>query len=361
MRVAMLVPGLAPHDAVSNDARGMSAALRQLGHEVALFAPHARGIDEPVHAPESLEGWLRSPDDVLIYHYCVGWDFALQLLQRTSARRIVRYHNITPPEFFSDWAPGYVHACAEGRRQLDAFAALDCDLYLGDSPYNLEDFTSRGVAPERCAVLAPFHEVEQLRSLAADARRIPQGAPLLLMIGRMAPNKGFVPLIDALAAALAQGLHGAHLLLIGKLDPNLSSYGTAVQARIAEHGLQAHVTWLQDANGAELRAACEQATALVMLSRHEGFCVPLVEAMALGTPVLALESSAMPSTLGDAGLLWPEDADTWLIGASIARLHADADLREQLRARGRARYAEVFAPARLDARLAQILREHAFA
>lgn len=361
MRYAMLVPGLAPHDAVSNDVRGMASALRESGHEVALFAPHARGIDEPVHPPDDIDGWLRAAPGVIVYHYCVGWDFALRLFRRLRGPRIVRYHNVTPPEFFAGWAPGYVSVCTEGRDQLDAFAAFDCELYLGASPYNNVDFTSRGVPVSRCAVLPPFHEIEQLRALAPDARRIPGGAPLLLMVGRIAPNKRHLELVDALAASVAMGLRDAHLLLVGKLDPNLASYGEALQARIAERGMQAHITWLQDANGAELRAALERARMLVMLSHHEGFCVPLVEAMALGTPVIALASSAMPSTLGDAALLWPADADPWLIGASIARLHADDGLRDALRARGQARYAGEFATGRLAARLRAILAEHGLA
>jgi len=89
------------------------------------------------------------------------------------------------------------------------------------------------------------------------------------------------------------------------------------------------------------------ATALVMLSAHEGFCVPVVEALALGTPVIAYGSSALPETIGDAGLVW-EDRDPALIAAAVARLHADADLRAQLRERGKARYAERFAPAVLE-------------
>jgi glycosyltransferase involved in cell wall biosynthesis len=336
----------------------MTAALRRLGHEVALFAPHARGVDEVVHAPDAIESWLRSRDDVVLYHYCVGWDFPLALFRRTRARRVLRYHNITPPEFFTEWSPGYVSACAEGRAQIDAFAALDCELYLGDSPFNIEDFTRRGVDPRRCAVLAPFHEVEQLLALQADARRIPQGAPLLLMVGRLSPNKGHLDLVDALAACIVGGAPEAHLLSVGKLDPNLASYGEALHARIVERGVESNVTLLQDANGAELRAAFERADALVMLSRHEGFCVPLVEAMALGTPVIALASSAMPWTLGDAGLTW-DSADPYLIAASIARIARDGSLRASLRERGRARYAATFAPHVLGDGLRRILQRFA--
>jgi len=357
MRIAVLVPGLARYDAVSNDTLGMTAALRRLGHEVAVFAPHARGIDEPILAPAAIEAWLRSPDDVVLYHYCVGWDFPLALFQRMRARRILRYHNITPPEFFTDWSEGYVNACAEGRGQLDAYAAMNCDLYLGCSPYNLEDFTSRGVDPARCALLPPFHEVEQLRGVPPDAQRLPAGSPLLLMVGRLAPNKAHFALVDALAA-LASRQPQAHLLSLGKLDPNLSRYGDALQARIDERGVAAQTTLMQDANGAELRAAYERADALVMLSEHEGFCVPLIEAMALGTPVIARASSALPWTLGDAGLLW-ESSDPHLVAAAVLRLHTDAELRATLRERGRARYAELFAPAVLERGLHAILQRMA--
>jgi len=353
----MLVPGLAPHDAVSNDTLGMTATLREDGHEVAVFALNARGVDEPILAPATIEQWLRGPDDIVIYHCCDGWDFPLALFRRTRARRVVRYHNITPPQFFAEWSQGYVDACARGRNQLDAYAALDCELYLGDSPYNIEDFTSRGVDPARCAVLPPFHQVEQLCGLQADARRVPSGAPLLLMVGRLAPNKGHLALIDALAA-LKQRQPQARLLSVGKLDPNLFQYGEAIHARLHERGVEAETLLLQDANGAELRAAYERADALVMLSEHEGFCVPLIEAMALGTPVIAYASSAIPWTLGDAGLLF-EASDPHLIAAAAARVHADATLRESLRERGRARYAAMFSPAVLERDLRSVMQRFA--
>ena len=353
MRIAVLVPGLAPHDAVSNDTLGICAALRRRGDEVAVFAPNARGVDEAVLAPADIESWLRSPDDVVLYHYCVGWDFPLALFKRVRARRVLRYHNITPPEFFVGWSEGYESACAEGRGQLDAYARMRCELYLGCSPYNLEDFSERGVDAARCAVLPPLHEVEQLRGLAPDARRLPQGAPLVLMVGRLAPNKAHLALLDAFAV-LKGHVPGAHLLSIGKLDPNLARYGEAIDAHIAARGLAGSVTLMQDANGAELRAAYERADVFAMLSEHEGFCVPLVEAMALGTPAIANASSALPWTLGDAGLCLAGN-DAHLVAAAIARVHEDATLAAELRSRGRARYASTFAPAVLENALADAL------
>ena len=345
----MLVPGLAPYDAVSNDTLGMTAALRALGHEVTVFAPHARDVAEAVQPHDAIDAWIRGDDDVIVYHYCIGWDFALDLFRRTKARRVVRYHNITPPEFFVGWSEGYVGACTAGRAELDAYAALNCELYLGCSPFNLEDFSRRGVDPARSAVVPPFHKVEELLAVAPDARRTgnnADGAPELLMVGRIAPNKGDLALVDALTVMRRTSDPRTRLIRIGKLDPNLERYGVAVREHVREMGAEAHVVAIDDATPGELRAAYAAADALVMLSAHEGFCVPLVEAMALGTPIVALGSSAIAWTVGDAGIVWSEP-DPHLVAMSIVRLHTDLMLREMLRELGRARYRTVFAPAAL--------------
>jgi glycosyltransferase involved in cell wall biosynthesis len=354
MRIAMLVPGIAPYDAVSNDTLGMTAALRALGHEAAVFAPHARDVAEDVQPHAAIGDWIRGEDDVIVYHYCIGWDFALDLLRRTKARRVVRYHNITPPEFFDGWSEGYVAACTAGRAEIDAYAALGCELYLGCSPFNLEDFTKRGVDPARCAVLPPFHRIEELLAVSPDARRIgnnADGAPELLMVGRIAPNKGDLALVDALTVMRRVSDPRSRLLRIGKLDPNLERYGVAVREHVRELGAETHVVAIDDATPGELRAAYAAADALVMLSAHEGFCVPLVEAMALGTPIVAFGSSAIAWTVGEAGIVWSEP-DPHLVAMSVARLHTDLMLREMLRELGRARYRSAFAPEALSKGLA---------
>lgn len=355
MRIAQIVPGLRPHDAVSNDCRGMTACLRSAGYEVTTFAWSAEGVDEPVHDPAMVIDWVHSPDDVLVYHYCTGADAIVDLFRRVKARRVVRYHNITPPGFFRGWSKGYVDACEAGRAQIARFARMNCDLYLGASSYNNEDFITAGVDPRRCETLPPFHACEELLASAVDDRRIPRvgGAPLLLMVGRIAPNKGYLELVDALSVCRQAIDPASHLLVFGKLDQNLAAYGRALHARIDERGLRHNVTIIGDAGDKELRAGFAAATALVLPSAHEGFCVPVIEAMALGTPIIAYASSAIPETLGDAGLSW-ESRDPALIAASVGRLHADAELRARLRERGRERYAARFAPAVLERELIRI-------
>ena len=332
----MLVPGIGPYDAVSNDAVGMTDALRALGHEVALFAPQCSVAGVSVEPPAAIERWLGSPDDVVIYHYCIGWDFPLALLARVRAKRVIRYHNITPPEFFADYSPGYVAACAEGRSQIARYARMNCELYLGDSPFNLEDFLAEGVDPARTAVLPPFHKVDELLAIEPEPAPIPaaQGTSLL-MVGRIAPNKNDFALVESLAVCRRM------------VDPTLAAYGDALDRRIDELGVREAIVSVSDASPGALRAAYESADAFVMLSAHEGFCVPLIEAMALGAPIVAYGSSAIGWTLGDAGIAW-DSADAHLVAASVARLRDDAELRATLRERGIARYRTTFAPAALQ-------------
>jgi glycosyltransferase involved in cell wall biosynthesis len=348
MRIAMLVPGIGPYDAVSNDAVGMTDALRLLGHEVALFAPQCSVAGVSVEPPAAIEQWLGGPDDVVIYHYCIGWDFPLALLARVRAKRVVRYHNITPPEFFVDYSPGYVAACAEGRGQIARYARMNCELYLGDSPFNLEDFLAEGVDPARTAVLPPFHKVDELLAVEPESAAIPaaQGTSLL-MVGRIAPNKNDFALVESLAVCRQTIDPATRLVRIGRLDPTLATYGDALDRRIGELGVGEAIVSVSDASPGALRAAYESADAFVMLSAHEGFCVPLIEAMALGAPIVAYGSSAIGWTLGDAGIAW-DSADAHLVAASIARLRDDAELRATLRERGIARYRATFAPAALQ-------------
>jgi glycosyltransferase involved in cell wall biosynthesis len=357
VKAAILLPSLAGRDAVGNDALAMARLLRARGIETRLYCEHASGVDERTWPAAELPDFAGGPRDLVIYHFSVGWPIALDVLRRVRGYRVVRYHNITPPEFFAGTSRVYEAACARGRAEIPDVARLGCELYLGASAYNTAELVAAGVPAERGAVLAPFHRVEHLLDAEADLRLLDElgdGARNLLMVGRIAPNKGHVELVDAFAAYVDGYGDPARLLIVGKTDPGLASYTEAIRARIAQHRLGERVWWLDSVDEAQLKAAFLASHAFVTLSRHEGFCVPLVEAMALGTPIVAHGSSAIPETVGDGGLVW-DTTDPWLYAASLARLHADAPLRNDLRDAARRRYERTFAPAVMRERFFDLL------
>jgi glycosyltransferase involved in cell wall biosynthesis len=357
MRIAMLVPVLGERDAVGTDAREMAAALLRQGHEVRLFASATQGDTSAAEPLEAIGAVIDDPSAVLIYHFGFGWPPGVEILQRARCRRIVRYHNVTPPEFFVGWSAEYEASCRAGRDEIATLAALACDLYLGDSPYNVADFFAAGVARERTAVLAPFNRLDRLIATPADLGLLDtmrDGASQWLTVGRLAPNKGHLALLDAFALYVDRCDANARLLVVGSEDARLASYNAALRDKLAALRLQAHVQFLHGVDDGALKAAYLGADALISLSAHEGFCVPLAEAMALGVPVVALACAAQAWTIGGAGLVW-DSADPALIAASVERLRQDAVLRDCLRERGFARVAAAFAPAVLEAQLATIM------
>ena len=357
MNIGVLVPVLSDKDAVGADALEMAAALEHLGHRVRVFAQTTIGRVGKTSKPAALAEFVRAPDDLAIYHFSFGWPAALPLLRSLKCRRAVRYHNITPARFFDGYSPEYMSACASGRAEIEPLAKIGCELYLGASPFNLEDFLDAGVDPVRTAVLPPFNRTDRLLQTPADLAlldRFRDGASTWLSVGRLAPNKAHLNLVDAFAAYRGAYDPAARLLVVGRADPRLAKYTDAVCARIQQLRLDHAVHFLSDVNDGELKSAYLVADALVSLSEHEGFCVPLAEAMALGTPVVALGAGAVAWTAADAGLIWNE-SDPHLYAASVARLREDASLRRVLRERGLARMHDAFSRGALARTLGEIL------
>lgn len=344
MKAAILIPVLTSKDAVGADAMAMAQILDELGFETRIFCQSSMGIQRKTWPAEDLLAFAGGPTDLVIYHLSTAWPTAADLLKRCRGYRVVKYHNITPPGFFKSISIEYFNGCESGRQQLTTIANLGCELYLGDSAYNLSELEEVCCADLQGGILAPFHRVEEIVCAEADTGLIDaltDGARNFLMVGRIAPNKGHVSLVEAFSAYVRAYSDPARLILIGKIDPRLNTYTDMITQRIDELGLVDHVLWINGASEAQLKAAYLSSHVFMLMSEHEGFCVPLIESMALGTPIVAHASSAIPETLGDAGIAW-EEQDPWLYAASAARLFSDDEMRGNLLERGRRRYKEAF-------------------
>lgn len=357
MKAAILIPVLTSKDAVGADAMAMAQILDDLGVETRIFCQSSMGIQRKTWPAEDLLAFAGGPNDLVIYHFSTAWPVAIDLLQRCRGYRVVKYHNITPPGFFKSISSEYYNGCESGRQEVATIAKLGCELYLGDSAYNLGELQEAGSAGLQGGILAPFHRVEEIVQAEADTGMIDaltDGARNFLMVGRIAPNKGYLNLVEAFSAYVRAYSDPARLILIGKIDPRLHAYTDAITQRIDELGLVDHVLWINAASEAQLKAAYLSSHVFMLMSEHEGFCVPLIESMALGTPIVAHASSAVPETLGDAGIAW-EEQDPWLYAATAARLFSDDVLRGDLLERGRRRYKESFSVEILRERFVQYL------
>ncbi len=191
-RIAILTPSITTGDAVSNDVVGMYHVLHRQGFETKIFAEGWTLATPEVLSAERISNFIKSPDDVLLYHYSRGWDPGLELLRSTNCRTIVRYHNVTPPEFFVRYNDDLAAMCLAGRRQLKPIAQADCDLYLSASDYSRRELVSEGASESDSFVVPPFHHIDRLHSLPPDQgvmQKLADGKINVCMVGRVAPTR----------------------------------------------------------------------------------------------------------------------------------------------------------------------------
>jgi glycosyltransferase involved in cell wall biosynthesis len=357
-RVAIASFSIPQHDAVGHDVREMQRLLRQRGHAVELFSEHWCQVDPGTRdVRAALEFLGDDPQSLLIYHHAVGWDHGVELILRAKCRRVVRYHNVTPGRFFAGFSLVAVKISQQGREQLGPLARAHCELYLSDSEYNESELIAAGADPARCTLLPPFHQVDRMIEAPADPEALAacgDGAVNVLFVGRRAPNKGHRFLLDAFAAYVGHYQPRARLLLVGREDPALLAYGNQLRAQAQRLGIHNRVVFLQGATEPQLRAYYQAAHVFLVTSEHEGFCVPVIEAMALRVPIVAYGTTAVTATVGDAGLVWDEP-DPFLLAESIDCLVREPAVRARLAERGQRRFHEHFSNARIAVRFGEIL------
>ena len=361
-RVAILTPTLTSADAVSNDVLAMQRVLRARGHEVALFADNATLDANEVHEASAANSFLRTRDDVLIYHHSIGWERGVDVLRRTPGHRVIKYHNVTPPEFFSGVSREHEALCRSGREQLKEIVAAKPDLYLADSGFNKSDLLDVGSDAHQTFVLPPFHQADKLQAGESDFEVLDaydDGSINLITVGGVRPNKSHVALIDAFAAYHYHFNVHARLFIVGAENPAFAPYTKTVRQAVDDWFLSSRVVFTGQVSDESLKAYYLLAHAFLLTSEHEGFCVPLVEAMALKVPIVAYASTAIPETAQDAALIWRE-RDPLLMAESIDRLLRDEDTRMALAGRGYDRYEQAFSNRVIEQQFLDVLGRAGF-
>ena len=356
MKVALLVPGFNyPGDAVGNDVHGMYANLRDAGIACGVFchSPHGRPDIAGGSFHDALE-WLTA-DDLVVYHYVGGDQLGLDTLRAVGCQVILRYHNVTPSHFFAGISDEFVTSCEEGKRQLADFLKLPRVTACSASSYSAAELVSTGLPAARSLVLPPFHMTNELQEAARAHSRhdAAQAHKQLLYVGRVAPHKGIETLLSVLATLVERTKSSMTLTIVGGRDARLERYFDKLSSTIKEHRIEESVRFRHDLTVAELARCYASADVFVTCSEHEGFCVPVIEAMALGVPVVARNSTALPETVGSAGILCSDHAD---FVHAIEKLISDKHARDELSARGRQRYEEQFDTGRIGAAFKALLQ-----
>jgi glycosyltransferase involved in cell wall biosynthesis len=361
VRIDQWVPALHRGDAIGDSARLMRDAFRRWGFTADVYALEL-DADLAGDGRRFAEWRAGGADDVVILHYAVPSPLTAAL-RELSGRRILLHHNITPPGFFVGWDPEMVRICQEGRDGLRTLAG-HVDLALGDSEFNRRELAQAGF--DRTGVLPIYLDFARYRERPGRVllRQLRDGRANVLFVGRVAPNKRCEDLIK-LAACWRRFIDtNLRLLLVGKLprrrtgggEPLPRHYFDALQSLMYEEGFTpAEVVFTGHVSHSDLLACYAGAHVFVSMSEHEGFGVPLVEAMLMDVPVLAYSAAAVPFTLDGAGVRF--EAKRFDEVAEMAHaLASDAALRRAVLAEQRRRLAD-FAPEPVEALLRRHLAE----
>jgi glycosyltransferase involved in cell wall biosynthesis len=336
--VHQFVPALIPRDATGSHTLLLRDVLRRAGWRSDIFAEATH--DELVGQSRPLAEYedAARPGDVLVYQFSTSSVVADVLAARPEPL-VLDYHNVTGPEHYEGWEPATARRAAEAQAQLLALAPRAA-LGLADSAYNERDLRRAG-----CRATAVVPVLVDLERLAADpdplvAERLGRsragGGADLLFVGRLIPSKGQHRAVEALWALHRLGHPDTRLHLVGSTPSR--RYLHALRGYVEELGLEEAVRITGEVSDGALAAHFQAADVYLSLSAHEGFGVPLLEAMRCGVPVVALDAGAVGETVGRAGILLPRPEPS-LAAAAVARVLDDPDLRRALVAAGRERVA----------------------
>ncbi len=312
--------------------------LRELGADSTIYAAHLNAGTEDLARHYRHHAKDPSPD-LVIYQASIGSPMVDYLLGRPEPL-MLNYHNMTPPEFFYGWEPTLGAELAFGRRQL-ARLCRRVVVAVADSDFNareLIDFECRRV--EVIPVLTDDALFPVDGSLQTPADR-DDSAFTVLFVGRLAPNKCQHDLLAAMAV-LRQRVPTAELVLVG--SPTSRRYEKALREFAADLGIADAVSFEGSVPVPELTSWYRRADVFVCLSEHEGFCVPILEAMAWGVPVVAFDAAAVPKTVASAGLVL-DDKSPAVVAAAVERIVGDEPLRQRLVRLGSDRASELRAEA----------------
>jgi len=360
--IHQFVPSLASRDAIGNHTLAVQELLWDMGFESRIYArettPDLAGRALPYEAYVHGRRRRRARRAGLpwIIYQCSIDSPMVELLVRWEEPKVVNYHNITPGHLLEPWTPRVAHEVGIGRRQLEALAPVAAGA-ISDSAFNAAELERLGFCTS--LVCPPLFDLSRFagqpdpKASARLAEAKADGGADWLFVGRITPHKAQHDLVKALAAYRRVYDPKARLHLVG--GSLFAEYEKALRRLVGELGLDGEVDMPGSVSHPELVSYYRSADVLVCASDHEGFCVPLLEAMYHRLPIVAYGAGAVPETLGGAGLVLADKSPACL-AAGVHRVLSDPGLAASLVREGERRLGE-FSLERSRARFARALEQ----
>jgi glycosyltransferase involved in cell wall biosynthesis len=331
------VPAAHKGDAIGDSARRVRALLREMGHQSDLYAmtmdDDLRGDVIDWTEPGATRG------DLTIFHFALVSPMT-PAFARLNSGRVLQYHNVTPAHFFAGYDAGIYRLAMLGREDLKSLVG-HTEQALGDSEYNRKEleelgFSNTGVFP---IAVDTARITNAPRRPALEEVLNEEGWTNFLFVGRIVPNKKIEDHIKLAEHYKRYVDEQYRFVFVGKTDAT-PKYYAAIRALLERYRMpQGRFIFTGPVPDEDLATYYRTASVYISLSEHEGFCVPLLEAMAADVPVLAYSAAAVPDTLGGAGVQFaPKDLE--YAAELLGELAYNDSLRRQVIAGQRTRLAD---------------------
>ena len=334
--IHQVLAGFASGDAISHEALALRALCRDAGFASEIYAPADRIAPDRQHDCHPLNDYSQQAGDIVIGHYSIA-SAATGVFLDSPARKILIYHNITPPEFFAPFDSAVARQLSDARRELSSLLGR-VDAVWADSAFNAAELKALGATG--ATVFPLLFDSTDLNVPPDPAVLAKFAVPMknILFVGRIAPNKAIEELITAFAWFHRNIEPQSRLLIVGS-DRSAPSYYAMLKMLAAELELDT-VCFERFASPAGLATYYGIADAFVTTSRHEGYCLPLLEAMHKNVPVIARQTGGTPEAMGGAGIL-VDDFSPQELAELLGMICHDTSLRQTVLASQARRLEEV--------------------
>jgi len=327
MRVDQLVPAFHQGDAIGDTAFHIKQYLESQGFLSDIYClSHDRELataSKPFASfPEP------QPSDITILHFALPSPLT-QALIRLPSRKVIIYHNITPHEFFAPFSKEIERISRVGREELKLLSP-HVELALADSEYNRQELAALDF--KQTEVFPLFIDYEKYRKTMSRFMYdlFKDGRTNILFVGRIVPNKRVDALIKVLFYYKKYISPLVRLIVVGKTSSLPKYYESLVRLADEFYLKPEEICFTGHIPDEEMYALYRASDVFLSLSEHEGFGLPFIESLVFDLPVVAYDCTAVPYTLGNAGILINTNDRVDLIGELVHTVATDEELRQRL-------------------------------
>ncbi len=323
LKIHQIVPVLAPRDAVGNEVLAIRDALQELGYDSEIYV-------ETIHPEMSKEcknyfsNGKNLESDLLIYHHAIGSKLADAVLN-SSSKLVVIYHNITPEKYFVGVNDDITKTIRAGIEQIKTLKDRTT-LAISHSQFSTKELQKEGYSK---IITIPFLIDFKIYKEPLNDKLIKKFEKSfnILFVGRVVPHKKIENLLKVFAYYNSCINPNSNLFIIGN-HTGTERYYYWLRDMITQTRLS-NVHFVTKSSNKELASYYNLADIFLSMSMHEGFGVPLVESMHFRVPIIAYNSTAIPETLGDSGILI-EKEDPEDVAELIDIIRNNQKLREKI-------------------------------